>query len=104
MFLKVFWQKALPCETMTTLNMFKYSTFEHGQTCQILFLSQEEYVLKNLHKFHMETCKPIATPLLAKIHYTKDMMSFTYVEEINMALVPFANAIGSVMYLAICTR
>jgi hypothetical protein len=51
----------------------------------------------------METCKPIATPLLAKIHYTKDMMSITYVEEINMALVPFANAIGGLMYRATCT-
>jgi hypothetical protein len=77
---KSLWQKALPCETMTTLNMFKYSTFEHGQTCKMLFLSQEEYIFKNLHKFHMETCKPIVTLLLAIIHYTKDMMSFTHVE------------------------
>lgn len=28
----------------TTLNVFKYSTFEHGQTCKTLFLSQEEYI------------------------------------------------------------
>jgi hypothetical protein len=71
-FLKVFWQKALPCETNDNI--------EYGQTCKIFFLSQGEYIFTNLHKFHMETCKPIVTPLLARIHYTKDMMSFTYVE------------------------
>jgi hypothetical protein len=52
----------------------------------------------------METCKPIATLLHVGIHYTKDMMPTTYEEQVTMASMPYANAIGCLMYFTIHTR
>jgi peptidoglycan/LPS O-acetylase OafA/YrhL len=57
-----------------------------------------------LHKFQVETYKPIATPFHASIHYTKDMMPATYEEQGTMALVPYANAIGCFMYFTTYTK
>jgi len=71
---------------------------------KIIFLSQEQYSYDILHKLHMETCKPIATPLQANIHYNKDMMPTTYEKQITMASIPYVNAIGSLMYLALHIR
>ncbi len=46
--------------------------------CKILFLLQEKYICDILHKFHMETWKPIAIPLQVIIHHTKDMTPTTH--------------------------
>jgi hypothetical protein len=40
---------------------------EHDWTCKIFFLLQEKYIYDILHKFHMETCKPIAILLSRNI-------------------------------------
>jgi hypothetical protein len=72
--------------------------------CKILFVSQKIHIYDILYKFHMETCKPIATPLHGGIHYTKDMMPSTYEEQVTMAWMPYANAIGCLMYFTTHTR
>jgi hypothetical protein len=45
--------------------------------CKILFLLQEKYIYDILHKFHIQTCKPIAISLQVIIHYTKHMTPIT---------------------------
>jgi hypothetical protein len=52
----------------------------------------------------VKTCKPIATPLHACIHYTKDMMPTTYEEQITMPSMSYGNAIGYLMYFITHTR
>jgi hypothetical protein len=71
---------------------------------KIIFLSQEKYSYDILHKLHMETCKPIATPLQANIHYSKEMMPTAYEKQITITSIPYVNAIGSLMYLALHIR
>ncbi len=72
--------------TMTKNGNIEYCLgiqIKHDWACKILFLLQEKYIYDILHKFHMETCKPIAIPLQVIIHYTKDMTPTTHKKSNN---------------------
>lgn len=73
------------------------------QKCTLI-LNQISYVEKVLSKFGMSACKPASVPLAAHFSLSKDQ-SPTIDSEINeMKKIPYANAIGSVMYLMVSTR
>uniref|UniRef100_A0A3Q7I1X3 Reverse transcriptase Ty1/copia-type domain-containing protein n=1 Tax=Solanum lycopersicum TaxID=4081 RepID=A0A3Q7I1X3_SOLLC len=59
-----------------------------------LNLSQELYIEKVLSTFRVNDAKPRTTPLSPK----------TVEERDHMALVPYASAVGSLMYAMVCTR
>ena len=68
-----------------------------------LMLSQADYVEKVLQCFSMENAKAINTPLPSHLKLTKEMCPKTQ-EEDKMSKVPYASAIGSLMYAMVCTR
>ena len=59
---------------------------------------------KVLQYFSMENAKAINTPLLGHLKLTKEMCPKTQEEEDKMSTVPYASAIGSLMYAMVCTR
>eukprot|EP00253_Pinus_taeda_P034357 PITA_34357 len=59
-----------------------------------LFLSQRKYANEILKRFHMEKCKPMQTPLAGFLQ--------TQEEEEDMSHVPYASAVGSLMYAMVC--
>uniref|UniRef100_A0A2N9GDW0 Reverse transcriptase Ty1/copia-type domain-containing protein n=1 Tax=Fagus sylvatica TaxID=28930 RepID=A0A2N9GDW0_FAGSY len=67
-------------------------------------LSQETYIRKVLERFHMQDCKPIDTPVGKGDSLSNEMCPKTQAEIESMARVPYANAIGSLMYVMLCTR
>ena len=68
-----------------------------------LFLSQKAYINKVLTRFEMSSCKPISNPCASNLHLT--MYEVQYEEEIEyMSRVPYASAVGSLMYAMVCTR
>ena len=69
-----------------------------------LKLSQEEYVKKVLKRFNMDDAKPVNTPLANHFRLSKEQSPKTEDEMIYMDKVPYASAIGSLMYAMICTR
>src|ERR1043165_8778811 len=71
-----------------------------------LTLSQEKYIGKVLEKFNInsEKTKPRNTPLGSHLKLTKDQCPRTEEEKANMARVPYASAVGSLMYAMVCTR
>uniref|UniRef100_A0A2N9EY29 CCHC-type domain-containing protein n=1 Tax=Fagus sylvatica TaxID=28930 RepID=A0A2N9EY29_FAGSY len=69
-----------------------------------LKLSQTEYVKKILSKFSMDEAKPVSTPLGSHFRLTKDQSPKTLQEQAYMSNVPYASAIGSLMYAMVCTR
>ena len=69
-----------------------------------LMLSQVDYVEKVLQHFSMENAKVVSTPLPSHLKLTKDMCPKTQEEEDKMSKVPYASAIGSLMYAMVCTR
>ena len=52
----------------------------------------------------MSDAKPVNTPLASLFHLSKDQSPETEEEREFMAKVPYASAIGSLMYAIVCTR
>lgn len=62
-------------------------------------IDQEEYIEKLLRRFGMENCKTVATPAVPGQHLKKPEGSY-----IPSDKIPYRELIGSLMYLAVCTR
>ena len=69
-----------------------------------LTLSQVDYITKVLQCFSMENAKAVSTPLPSHLKLTKEMCPKTKEEEDRMSKVPYASAIGSLMYAMVCNR
>lgn len=69
-----------------------------------LRLSQAEYVKKILSRFNMDKAKPVGTPLGSHFRLSKDQSPKSEEERDYMSKVPYASAIGSLMYAMVCTR
>ena len=69
-----------------------------------LNLSQQEYIEKVLERFAMQNAKPVSTPLASHFRLSKDMCPKTQDEIDYMSKVPYASAVGSLMYAMVWTR
>jgi len=69
-----------------------------------LFLSQQRYIEKVLYRFNMNDCKPVSTPLAGHFKLSSYLCPNSKEDMEYMSHVPYANAIGSLMYVMICTR
>ena len=71
---------------------------------KLLGLSKQTYIKKVLEHFQMHNRKPINTPIAKNESLSLDMCPKTKDEKEKMARVPYANAVGSLMYAMMCTR
>ena len=71
---------------------------------RLLGLSQSTYIDKVLRRFSMEQSKRGLLPIRHGIHLSKDMSPKTPSEVGRMQRIPYASAIGSIMYAMLCTR
>jgi hypothetical protein len=69
-----------------------------------LLLSQPQYIAGILRRFKMSTCFPVKTPADPQTHLTASMSPTTPEDISLMAGVPYKEAIGSLIYLIMCTR
>ena len=69
-----------------------------------LMLSQAEYINKVLSKFNMQNAKSMSTPLGAHVKLCKEQSPKTKKERDHIKKVPYASAIGSLMYVMVCTK
>ena len=69
-----------------------------------LWLSQEGYMEKVLEMYKMEQSKEVVTPLGAHMKFRYATKEQLRDDEDYMRTVPYANAVGSLMYSMICTR
>ena len=69
-----------------------------------LNLSQELYIEKVLSRFRVNDSKPRTTPLANHFKLSNEQSPKTAEERDHMALVPYASAVGSLMYSMVCTR
>ena len=74
---------------------------KRGKLC----LTQKQYLKKVLQRFGMnEDSKPVSTPLASHLKLSSLLSLKTDEERAYMAKVPYANAVGSLMYAMVCTR
>eukprot|EP00253_Pinus_taeda_P010914 PITA_10914 len=67
-------------------------------------LSQNEYIQKVLKRFNMHNAKPVSTPFVSHFKLSKEMCPKTQEDMDYMSKVPYALAVGSLMYAMVCTR
>jgi len=77
---------------------------ERDRSKRTLHLSQHQYTLDILKRFDFDNCSPVSTPLNPGIKLSKDQCPKTPAEVEAMRSIPYAHAVGSLMYLAISTR
>ncbi|KAM1746967.1 hypothetical protein ACFX11_013552 [Malus domestica] len=70
---------------------------------KLIGLSQSMYIDKVLSRFQMEQSKKGFLPVGHGIHLSKSMEPKTPEEIRQMSCIPYASAIGSLMYVMICT-
>ncbi|GJV90732.1 retrotransposon protein, putative, ty1-copia subclass [Tanacetum coccineum] len=71
---------------------------------RLIALSQSAYLEKILKKFRMENSKKGYTPMIEKPDYRKSQGAKMPSEVQRLQRVPYASAIGSIMYAVRCTR
>ncbi|THG28111.1 Ty1/Copia family ribonuclease HI, partial [Naasia lichenicola] len=71
---------------------------------RMLSLSQESYIDKILERFSMTNSKKGFLPMTTGLHLSKSQEAKTSEEKERMSRIPYASAIGSIMYAMICTR
>ncbi|KAH9699234.1 Integrase catalytic domain-containing protein [Citrus sinensis] len=69
-----------------------------------IWLSQKNYLKKILRRFNMQDCKSISTPLPVNFKLSSSMCPSNEAERKEMSRVPYASAVGSLMFAMICTR
>ena len=70
-----------------------------------LSLTQSQYLKGILQRFGMnEQTKPVSTPLVPQFKLSAQLSPKNDAEREYMAKVPYANAVGSLMYAMVCTR
>ena len=70
----------------------------------MIALSQSSYIDKVLKKFAMQDSKKGGQPSRTGIALSLDDCSKTSEEKVYMEKVPYALAVGSLMYVMLCTR
>jgi hypothetical protein len=69
-----------------------------------LWLSQAGYVEKVLERFIMENAKLVSIPLANHFHFSTSQCPKIVEETEDMSKVPYASAIGYLMYAMVCTK
>lgn len=70
----------------------------------ILGLSQKSYIEKVLKRFGMQNSKPIDTPVAKGDKFSLKQCPKGELEIQEMQKIPYASAVGSLMYAQVCTR
>jgi len=69
-----------------------------------LWLSQEKYVERVLARFNMKDAKLVSMPLASHFKLSKRLCPTTDEEKERMTSVSQSSAVGSLMYVMVCTR
>ena len=70
----------------------------------VLGLSQETYINKVLERFRMQDCSPSVAPIVKGDRFSLSQCPKNDFERESMKNIPYASAVGSLMYAQVCTR
>ena len=76
----------------------------HDRSLGLILLSQENYIKKVLERFNMDKAKPVNCPLAGHFKLSSSQCPTSDEEKNEMQKIPYASAVGSLMYAMVCTR
>ena len=71
---------------------------------RLLFLSQENYIKKVLHRFNMHDAKSVSTPIAPHFKLSALQCPSSDEDIEYMSRVPYSSAVGSLMYAMVCSQ
>ena len=71
---------------------------------KLIWPSQEKYIEKVLKTFNMDKAKPVSVPLAEHFQLSTMQCSTSEEEKKEMSKMSYSSAVGSLMYVMICTR
>ncbi|KAG8959896.1 hypothetical protein FRC05_007218 [Tulasnella sp. 425] len=77
---------------------------EYDKSQHRLQLSQTQYIIDMLNRFGMTDCSGVTTPMDPGAQLSKEQSPKSDEEKEYMTKVPYINAVGALMYLAVATR
>ncbi|GKE79512.1 hypothetical protein Tco_1545632 [Tanacetum coccineum] len=77
---------------------------KYNETKRLIGLCQNAYIKKILKRYFMENSKCETIPMQEKLKLSKSQGASTLAEKQRMQNVPYASAVGSIMYDVRCTR
>lgn len=77
---------------------------DYDRQKKVICLDQRKYTEAILRKFRMFDCDPVKLPMDPNQKLTKEMSPKTDCEYEQMQSIPYQEAVGSILYLAQCTR
>ncbi|MFS7926355.1 putative RNA-directed DNA polymerase [Helianthus anomalus] len=69
-----------------------------------LKLTQNSYIKKVLNNYIMSNCKVVKTPIASHFKLSSNDFPKTVEDKEYMGKIPYANTVGSLLYLMVCTR
>nr|GEW76596.1 retrotransposon protein, putative, Ty1-copia subclass [Tanacetum cinerariifolium] len=76
----------------------------HDRSKRLIGLCQNAYIEKIMKRFYMKNSKRGTIPMQEKLKLSKSQGASTPAEKQRMQNIPYASAVGSVMYAVRCTR
>ena len=101
---KIWLSKNFSMKDLGEANFILGIKFYRDRTKRLLSLSQSTYIDKMLKRFSMEQSKRGYIPMVSGITLSKSMCPQTQDEKTHMNKIPYAWAIGSIVYAMLCTR
>jgi len=101
---KVFLASKFEMKDMGTANYVLGIRISRERNSKLLYLDQEKIFEKILKKFKIDNCKPLSTPISNGQHLSKTMCPQNETNIKEMESVPYAQAVGSLMYAMTSTR
>ena len=101
---KIFLSKKFEMKDLGDASFVFGIQIHRGRSRGILGLSQKTYIEKILKKFGMHGCKPGDNPVAKEEKFSLSQCPKNNFEIQEMQQIPYALAIGSLMYAQVCTR
>jgi hypothetical protein len=77
---------------------------KRDRSMHTLSLCQRQYILNILDRFNLKDCNPVTTPLDPSVRLSSSMSPQSEEEKNEMSSIPYLQAVGALMYLAVATR
>lgn len=69
-----------------------------------IFLTQHKSIIKLINQFLLEKARGVSAPLPTHMKFSSTDCPNNEESKLKMSKIPYAEAVGSVMYLMLCTR
>ena len=96
--------KSFAMKDLDPARQFRRMKISRNRQNEKLWLSLEMFIVKVLDKFNISKVKEVSTPLVGHLKLGIKQCSKSETDKKDMRKIPYASAVGSLMYSMVCIR